>query len=79
MGVRLSRWCTLHGLALNVANDLKQFAVIKPCGFPAEVMSSIAHEQPSATLTLPAVRECLIAHFCEVFGFHEVSQESRHT
>jgi lipoyl(octanoyl) transferase len=34
LGVRVSRGCTLHGLALNVAMDLAPFEAIDPCGYP---------------------------------------------
>lgn len=34
LGVKLSRHCTYHGLALNVAMDLSAFARINPCGYP---------------------------------------------
>lgn len=34
LGVRISRGCSLHGLALNVAMDLSPFGAIDPCGYP---------------------------------------------
>ena len=44
MGVRISRWATLHGLALNVAPDLAQFGLIVPCGLVGRPVTSLAQE-----------------------------------
>jgi lipoate-protein ligase B len=41
MGISLRRWVTFHGFALNVATDLTGFQVIRPCGEPPEVMTSM--------------------------------------
>ncbi len=42
MGIAVRRWVTFHGFALNVTTDLSRFAAINPCGFRAEVMTSLA-------------------------------------
>ncbi len=44
MGIACRRWVTFHGLALNVSTDLAYFQRINPCGFQAEVMTSIVEE-----------------------------------
>lgn len=44
IGVAVSGWVTYHGSALNVANDLKGFSRINPCGFSSEVMTSMEVE-----------------------------------
>jgi lipoyl(octanoyl) transferase len=44
MGVRISRWATLHGLALNVCPDLAQFGLIVPCGLVGRPVTSLAQE-----------------------------------
>lgn len=44
VGVAASRWVTWHGLALNHAPDMRQFAAIAPCGFDAGVMTSMQKE-----------------------------------
>lgn len=42
IGVAVRRWVTYHGFALNVTTDLSAFRSFRPCGLPAEVMSSLA-------------------------------------
>jgi lipoyl(octanoyl) transferase len=53
IGVAVRRRCTWHGVALNVAPDLSDFALIEPCGFSPKVMSSMAELLGSE----PALRE----------------------
>lgn len=44
IGVRLSRWVTSHGLALNVCNDLEPFSYIVPCGLRGKEVTSLSKE-----------------------------------
>ena len=52
IGVRFSRWCSMHGLALNVLDNLSGFDLINPCGFTDISMTSVATEN-SSLLTAP--------------------------
>lgn len=65
MGIAVRRWITFHGFALNVTTDLSRFFAINPCGFRAEVMTSLSQlcpkESPPPTVEglLPATIACL--------------------
>lgn len=45
MGIACRKWVTFHGLALNVSTDLSYFRRINPCGFEANVMTSLAAQR----------------------------------
>ena len=67
MGVRCSRWVTMHGLALNVATDLGWFDQIVPCGIGDRGVTTL--EAESATpATVPAVTERLLHHLGRHLG-----------
>ena len=67
IGVRVRRWITMHGLALNVEPDLKHFNLITPCGIVGRGVTSLARllGQPPA---MDEVKERFVAHFGRVFG-----------
>ncbi len=67
IGVRLSRWCTMHGFALNVLDCSEGFSHIHPCGFHDISMSSM--EQEGRVTDLEAVKQELVSRFCQVFDF----------
>jgi len=66
IGVAVRKWVTLHGLALNVNTDLARFAAIKPCGFEAGVMTSMAREL-GRPVDLAAVKVALCKHLARAF------------
>jgi len=67
IGVRIARWVTSHGFALNVATDLARFAAINPCGLDAAVMGSMAGEL-GRPQEMAAVKDAVRATVAEVFG-----------
>ncbi len=66
IGVRVRRWVTYHGVALNVAPDLRRFAGIVPCGLAGFGVTSLA--ALGRTADGRVVDRALLAAFEEVFG-----------
>ena len=66
IGVRLSRWVTSHGFALNVATDLDDFALIRPCGLADRGVTSLARLTGTEVSDV-AVADCVAGRFAEVF------------
>ena len=62
MGIKVSRWVTMHGLALNVNTDLSYFEGIIPCGINNKGVTSINNEL-SQKVDLKKVREIMIKNF----------------
>ena len=66
LGIRCSRWVTMHGFALNVNTDLSYFNNIIPCGIVNKQVTSLEKEL-GYTVDIPALKESLLKHFGEVF------------
>lgn len=62
LGVKCSRFITMHGLALNVNTDLSGFRFINPCGFIDKGVSSMAAEV-GHPIDMNEVKKCLSNHF----------------
>lgn len=67
MGIRSSRWVTMHGFALNVNTDLGYFDHIIPCGIKGKAVTSLQAEL-GRVIDLKEVKEKIIAHFTEIFN-----------
>ncbi|HMD35425.1 MAG TPA: lipoyl(octanoyl) transferase LipB [Vicinamibacterales bacterium] len=67
IGVRIARWVTSHGFALNVTTDLDGFQLIVPCGIADRGVTSFARLL-GRNLELGEVQDRIAAHFCRVFG-----------
>ena len=66
MGVRCSRWITMHGFALNVNTDLNYFDYIIPCGIQNKQVTSIRKELNRA-ISMQEVKQKLKRNFEDVF------------
>lgn len=66
LGVRASRWVTMHGFAFNINTDLGYFDHIIPCGIKGKGVTSLQAEL-GRKIPLPEVHEKLLRHFKDLF------------
>ncbi len=67
MGVKVSRWVTMHGLALNVSNDLSYYEGIIPCGLKNSKVTSVKKEVGDLIYSYD-LKKILIEKFIECFN-----------
>ena len=67
MGVRASRWVTMHGFALNVNADLGYFDHIIPCGIKDKAVTSLNVELGQKEVDMADVQQKLMKHFSQLF------------
>jgi lipoyl(octanoyl) transferase len=67
IGVRIARWITSHGFALNVATDLSHFNLIVPCGIADRGVTSLERVL-GRTVPMANVEMAVSSAFCDLFG-----------
>jgi lipoyl(octanoyl) transferase len=67
IGVKSSRWVTMHGFAFNVNTDLKFFNHIIPCGIPDKSVTSLSREL-GGEISIRSVMKKLKKHLSNLFG-----------
>ncbi len=78
IGVRVKRWVTLHGFAINLDPDLSHFGGIVPCGLPDyPVTSAAALGKPVAPAAFDAALAAHFPAFLEALSVHEKRLEQR--
>ncbi len=75
MGIRSSRWVTMHGFALNVEPNLSYFSNIVPCGIQDKQVTSI-YQEIGTKPSLEEVKSILMQSFDQVFGVKTVQKGS---
>lgn len=72
IGIKVSRWVTMHGFAFNVNTDLKMFGGIIPCGIVGKDVTSLKNEL-GIDISIDEVKISLLNNFKEVFNYNEIS------
>ncbi|MEM1340436.1 MAG: lipoyl(octanoyl) transferase LipB [Bacteroidota bacterium] len=67
MGVRASRWVTMHGFAFNINTDLGYFDLMIPCGIKDKAVTSLNVELGQAEVDSQEVKQKLLRHFQNLF------------
>jgi lipoyl(octanoyl) transferase len=71
IGVRIARWVTSHGFALNVCTQLDYFKLIVPCGIPDRGVTSI-ERLTGRPIDMVGVEDRIIEHFSKMFDFSDL-------
>lgn len=66
IGVKIKRWVSIHGIALNCENDLSDFNLINPCGITTHGVTSLSQEL-QRTVPLLEVKPKIVEAFSQVF------------
>ncbi len=72
IGIKVSRWITMHGFAFNINTDLSFFNGIIPCGIKEKEVTSLQKEL-GREIDIDEVKNILIEKFTEVFGYSSYS------
>ncbi|RDI16056.1 lipoyl(octanoyl) transferase LipB [Flavobacterium sp. AG291] len=75
MGVRASRWVTMHGFAFNVNSDLGYFDNIVPCGIRGKMVASLNTELKVYKVDEEEVKQKVLKYFAELFEAEIVSKK----
>ena len=72
MGIRCSRWITMHGFAFNVNTDLSYFKHIIPCGIDDKAVTSLAAEL-GKQVDMNEIKSILKNHLAQLFNFNYIN------
>ena len=73
IGIKVSKWTTLHGFSLNISENTKGFDFINPCGSSDEHVVSI--QQYDETVSFKEVTEIISRKFVEIFKYEKVDKQ----
>ena len=72
IGVKSSRWVTMHGFALNVNTELRYFDYINPCGFTDRAATSMEREL-GKRVDVESVKERLLYHLAQKLDVNKIN------
>lgn len=72
MGVKCSRWVTMHGIGFNINSQLEYFKNIIPCGIDDKAVTSLEKEK-GQTIDMNELKEKLLTNLANIFDFNLVS------
>jgi len=72
VGIRTSRWVTMHGFAFNINSDLSYFDLINPCGFTDKKTTSMQAELKKS-IDMAEVKDKVLKHLVALFGMELVT------
>ncbi len=73
VGIRTSRWVTMHGFAFNINSDLSYFDLINPCGFTDKKATSLQAEL-NETIDMTVVKGKVLTHLAALFGMEVIAK-----
>ena len=79
MGIKLSRWVTMHGFAFNVNTNLELFKGIVPCGITGKSVTSLKEElgmEKDVKIDMQDVKENILRCFRNEFGYRKIERKS---
>jgi lipoyl(octanoyl) transferase len=71
IGIKVTRWITMHGFALNVNTDLSLYNGIIPCGITNKEVTSLKKEL-NTEFNLQEVKSNILNHAVEIFGYNDI-------
>lgn len=71
IGIKVSRWVTMHGFAFNINTDLSLFNGIIPCGISDKEVTSL-NKETDKTIEMDLLKSLLLKYFKEVFEYNSI-------
>lgn len=76
IGIKISRWITMHGFAFNVNTDLSLFKGIIPCGIDDKEVTSLSKEL-GKEISMEEIKERILLNFAELFNYESIERIER--